>query len=319
MNLKEPTNIIIEKLTGWYEAGIQSLPNLAVATVVMIAFVFIAKLVKRIASSIANRYIEDFYLNKFTKNLAYLLVIVAGAIISLNILNLDKTITSFLAGAGIIGLALGFAFQETATNFISGVFMITRKPIRRGDHIEVKGNEGIVDKVGLRTTNIETFDGNLVMVPNKDVFQGVVKNYSHKTSRRVDISCGVSYGDDLEKTIEVVNEALSTIEYRDKEKGIDVWFTEFGDSSINFSARFWLKHGEKAKYLKARSEAIIAIKKAFNEHSLDIPFPIRTIDFGIKGGQTLAEELNQIKALEQLTNNTSIRRRNGMRDHVQIG
>ncbi|MCI5058001.1 MAG: mechanosensitive ion channel family protein, partial [Flavobacteriales bacterium] len=212
MDLKEPTNIIIEKLTGWYEVIVQSLPNLAVAVIVMIAFAFTAKLVKRVMAKITNRYMDDFYLKRFTKNISYIMVIVAGAIISLNILNLDKTITSFLAGAGIIGLALGFAFQETATNFISGLFMIARKPIKRGDHIEVGGEEGIVDKIGLRTTNIETFDGNLVMVPNKDVFQGVVKNYSHKTSRRVDIPCGVSYGDDLEKTIEVVHEALSTID-----------------------------------------------------------------------------------------------------------
>ncbi|MCI5055395.1 MAG: hypothetical protein MRY83_04755, partial [Flavobacteriales bacterium] len=96
---------------------------------------------------------------------------------------------------------------------------------------------------------------------------------------------------------------------------------------INFSARFWLKHGEKAKYLKARSEAIIAVKKAFDENNLDIPFPIRTLDFGIKGGQTLSAELNRIQALKSLPNsnirsygtNGSIRRRNPIGEQVQVG
>ncbi len=296
MDLTKPYELITDKLTQWYEQIIILLPNFAVAVVVLFLFFLAAKLVKKVVQNLISRVSEDYYIRKFTSNGAYLAVIIAGLLVALNILNLEKTVTSFLAGAGIVGLALGFAFQDMATNLIAGVIMILKKPIKIGDHIEVEGHQGIVQQVSLRTTNIQTFDGQLVLVPNKDVFQGVVKNFSHTASRRVDIPVGVSYADNLEKVIDVLETSLIKLDDIDKDRGIEVFYTDFGGSSINLTVRFWLPKGQQAHFLSLRSQAIRKITTVFRENDISIPFPIRTLDFGIGGGEKLSEHLKVLSS-----------------------
>jgi small conductance mechanosensitive channel len=208
-------------------------------------------------------------------------------------LNLEKTVTSLLAGVGLIGLALGFAFQDTASNFISGVFLSARRPFQFGDIVKTTDYFGRVKHLNLRNTIIETFKGQEILIPNKDVFQNPIENFTKKGLRLVDASCGVSYGDDLELSRKIAIEAVVKLDsIRDKEN-ISLLFNEFSDSSINFNIRFWIKFGEtNSTFLHAQSEAIIAIKKAFGKNDIDIPFPTRTLDFGIKGGDYISEAIS---------------------------
>ena len=107
--------------------------------------------------------------------------------------------------------------------------------------------------------------------------------------RRVDLNVGVSYGDDLEKVKRITFEALKGIPNLSKEEETSLFFNKFGDSSINFVVRIWVNTPEQPAFLEVTSEAIIRIKKAFDANNISIPFPIRTLDFGIKGGQTFSE------------------------------
>ena len=126
------------------------------------------------------------------------------------------------------------------------------------------------------------------------MYNNSLVNYSAYGTRKVDLSCGVSYGDDLEKVKRLSVEAVrEKVEACDKDKEIEFFFTEFGDSSINFLLRFWIRDYNQPSYLRARSEAIMALKKTFDENDIMIPFPIRTLDFGIKGGETLREMLGK--------------------------
>ncbi|MEX0648198.1 MAG: mechanosensitive ion channel family protein [Balneolaceae bacterium] len=202
-------------------------------------------------------------------------------------LNLDGTVTSLLAGAGIIGLALGFAFQDIAANFISGVLLSTRHPFGIGDIIETNEFFGTVQKLNLRNTIILTPQGQIVYIPNKAVFENPFTNYTKNGERRIDLACGISYGDDLEKVKEVTLKAVSGIEHRDKNRDVEFFYSEFGDSSINFLVRFWVNFHLHKDFWEPQSEAIMAIKKAFDDNDIMIPFPIRTLDFGIKGGEKL--------------------------------
>lgn len=120
--------------------------------------------------------------------------IVAAALI---VLGLSKTVTTLLAGVGILGLALGFAFQDIAENFIAGVLMAFRRPIYIGDLIESNDFVGTVEEINLRTTVIRTADGKHVLIPNSEVLQNSIVNFSRSSELRVDLACGVSYGDDL--------------------------------------------------------------------------------------------------------------------------
>ena len=115
-------------------------------------------------------------------------------------------------------------------------------------------------------------------------------NFTENGMRRVRIDCGISYGDDLEKVEKVAIEAMQALPSRLKSEEVTLHWKEFGDSSINFSVNIWLTYNkEELKIIAVKNEAIKALKKAFDENNIMIPFPIRTLDFGIKGGEKLVE------------------------------
>jgi small-conductance mechanosensitive channel len=127
------------------------------------------------------------------------------------------------------------------------------------------------------------------------VFQNPIENYTILQKRRFDLSVGVSYGDDLEKVRQITIDAVSSIEELSQEDPVNVFFVAFGDSSVNLSVRMWINTPEQSVYNKVGSEAIIRIKKAYDANDIMIPFPIRTVDFGIKGGTTLNQMPIQIE------------------------
>jgi small-conductance mechanosensitive channel len=211
------------------------------------------------------------------------------------VLGLEKTVTSLLAGVGVVGLALGFAFQDISANFISGILLAFRTPFRIDDVIEANGIMGVVSRTNLRVTVIRTFQGQEVYIPNKDVLNNPIYNYSITGKRRIDLAIGISYGDPLSKVEKVVTETVKHIEgVVDPEKLIFDYY-EFGNSSINFMVRFWIEYPGSAEhgFLAMRKSAIMAIKEAFDKHDITIPFPIRTLDFGIKGGEKLSDMVVQ--------------------------
>lgn len=284
---------VIGKLTSWGNTFAEMLPNLLVAILVIILFWVFA----RFACSAADRALQRVNTHTAARQLisSFLRVgiLIAGVVVALGVLNLDKALASILAGAGIAGLAIGFAFQDLAGNIISGIGLAVNQkwPFKIGDIIETNDVFGVVDQIHLRTSIIRTLDAKMVVIPNKQIYQSPVVNYSVSGTRRVDVSCGVSYGDELAKVKKVVEKALSGLSMRDSSKDVEVFFEEFGNSSINFVGRFWVDYKRHPDVLDARSAAIVAIKQAFDENDIMIPFPIRTLDFGIRGGEKLAEML----------------------------
>ena len=163
-----------------------------------------------------------------------------------------------------------------------------------GDLVETNGFFGQILSIDLRTTKLRTLEGQEVVIPNKSVVSNPLKNYTITGIRRVDVSCGISYGDDLVKVRDLVINTIKSFDSIKKDKGVDFMFTEYGSSSINFVTRFWVDCTNQREYLLHRSKAIIAIKEAFDKNDIMIPYPIRTLDFGIKGGVTMQEQLNLV-------------------------
>jgi small conductance mechanosensitive channel len=289
MDIDKITNLINDKLYSWSEALIKLLPNIVLAAVVMVIGFYIAKFVRKITSKLFDKISKNSTLNNLFSSIIYFSFIGIVLFTVLTILNLDKAVTSILAGAGILGLALAFAFQDIAANFMSGIFISFRKPLKVGDIVQIKEYMGKVIEINLRDTLVETFQGKTVIIPNKEVFQNPIENYTILQKRRFDLSVGVSYGDDLEKVRQITIDAVSSIEELSKEDPVNVFFVAFGDSSVNLSVRMWINTPEQSVYNKVGSEAIIRIKKAYDANDIMIPFPIRTLDFGIKGGTTLTE------------------------------
>jgi len=288
-------NLLTAKVMGWVRDFILILPNLLVAVLVLVGFWLIAKLVRNLLDRLLRRVSHSEQVNRLLAQTVFVALLAAGLFVSLGILGLQKTVASLLAGAGIIGLALGLAFQDIAANFMAGIYLAIQRPFRAGHLIQTKDFFGLVKRVHLRWTELRTQQGQIVLIPNKQVFENPITNYSTTGMRRIDLKAGVSYGDDLEKVRRVAIRAVEQVAARRQDTGVELFFEEIGDSSIEFVVRFWIDFTAKqADYLRARSEAIERLKRAFDENGISFPFPIRTLDFGVRGGEKLSEVLEEV-------------------------
>ncbi len=287
MELANAYNLIVDKLKEWLNTAIEMLPNLIMAILVLTVFFVVGRILRKAVKKALDKVTKNKTITNLIETVVGVGVIGIGIFIALSIMNLDGAVTSLLAGAGIIGLALGFAFQDIAANFMSGLLLSIRQPFRIGDIIQTNGYYGKVYKLNLRSTMITTPQGQTIYIPNKKVYDSPLENYTDNGQRRVDLSCGVSYGDDLEKAKKVAIEAVEPLDCVDDSKEVELFFNEFGGSSVNFVIRFWIDFNTPWQYPSAQSEAIMALHKAFDENDIMIPFPIRTLDFGIRGGEKL--------------------------------
>ncbi len=289
LQIADAISLITDKVEAWIKQIITILPNLVIAIVVAVLFVLLAKLVRNLAEKLLDRVSNNRAVNDLLVTVIYAAVLIVGGFVALSVVGLHTVVTSLLAGVGIVGLALGFAFQDIAANFISGVLIAIGQPFRVGDLIKSGDYLGTVTNINLRTTTIRSFQGIDILIPNKDLFQEPVENYTNTPDRRIDLAVGVSYGDDLDKVKQLTLDAVNDLKSINTSKQVDLVYTEFGDSSINFSVRFWAKTARQPDFLQAQSDAIMAIKKVYDDNDITIPFPIRTLDFGIKGGEKLSE------------------------------
>jgi small conductance mechanosensitive channel len=296
-DINEYAGIVLDKVTKWLESLIVMLPNFLAALLVLIVFYIASRYIRKLVYGLMSRITKNEAINKLTASSLFFTVLVIGVFISLRILNLDETVTSLLAGLGIVGLALGFAFKDIAANFIAGIYMAIKSPVNVGDVLEYQDVFGIVKDIGLRSSSIRTWQGQDVVIPNRLLMEQKYTHFSINQERRIDLDVGISYGDDLEKVEKVTLQAINEIGFIDKQKPVDLYFKEFGDSAIIFSVRYWVRYISRDYliYLKALSQGIKNIKKAYDEHDITITFPIRTIDFGIKGGKSLADMINNVE------------------------
>lgn len=295
-NLQQAFEILQFKLTDWLSTATSMLPNFVVAIMVLIVFYLLSRGMRILACKIMSRFLDQQAIVGLLSSIISFLVLVTGLIIALNLLHLSRAVTSLLTGAGIVGLALGFAFQDISANFISGVIMAFKKPIKVGDIIETNGYMGFVKEIQLRATVIETFQGLHVIIPNRTIFQNAVTNYTKTFKRRIDLQVGISYADDLQKVKEITEKAVCSNPYLTSDHDVRLVFEEFGSSSINFKILFWINYSpHKPNFLEARSEAIMAIKKAYDENGITIPFPIRTLDFSMDQEPGIKNRLEKVE------------------------
>jgi small conductance mechanosensitive channel len=270
---------LYNKLYGWYDAFILKLPNLALAIIVVIASYFLARGINSILNKILDKHLQDKSLKSILNKLVYLVVVAAGFFIALGLLNLDQALTSLLAGAGVVALAIGLALQSTLSNTFSGVMLSFLPKIRIGDFVETNGYNGFVTEINLRNIILRQSDNKIVIMPNSKFIEEAFTNYSLETRGRVTVSCGVAYGSDLREVERLVREIVETNFEQNGNERVEFYFTEFDDSSINFITRFHIDYVKKSQMYRAKHQAILLINDIFAENNINIPFPIRTLNF----------------------------------------
>ncbi|KPH91170.1 mechanosensitive ion channel protein [Pseudoalteromonas undina] len=307
-SITEAEKLIEEKLGGWFDVVISHIPNFIVAVIIAIIFSFIARLAGKGMKKVLRRSLDSTQIADLMASIFKVIVLSVGVFIALDFMGLKSTVTSLLAGAGIVGLAIGFAFQDMTENLIAGIAMGIRKPFKAGDVIETDNVFGSVHSINLRNTLIESFYGQLILVPNKILFRNVLRNYSTLGVRRIEVPVGISYADDIEKASEVIVDKINQFDFVIRKNETAVYAEGFGDSSINLLVWFWIKYPGEPDFMTVRHKGVVAVKQALDAADISIPFPIRTLDFGIKGGEKLdamiSDKISQQSANKEGDNNT---------------
>lgn len=284
-------NRLVETLDAWLTDAVTWAPRVVVALVVVGAFWWLGKIVRKGVTKALKKTKMSPSPRALLARASHFLVSLVGLMVTLSVLQLDEAVTGILAGAGVVGLALGFAFQDLASNLISGVGLSVRHPFRVGDVIESNGMTGVVEDVQLRVTVMRTFDGKKVIIPNKKIYQDVLTNFSAMHRRRVDVACGVAYDTDLATAKKLALEALESLECRIEDKPPEIFFKSFGGSSIDFDARVWIEYRSQRDFVEARDAIVMAIKKAFDQGEVEIPFPIRTLELADSAAELLGRRV----------------------------
>ncbi|MBQ4856754.1 mechanosensitive ion channel family protein [Pseudoalteromonas sp. MMG007] len=283
----EAEKLIEEKLGGWFDVVISHIPNFIVAIVIALVFSILARYAGKLMKNVLRRSLDSTQIADLMASIFKVIVLCIGLFIALDFVGLKGTVTSLLAGAGIVGLAIGFAFQDMTENLIAGIAMGIRKPFKAGDVIETDDVFGSIHSINLRNTLIESFYGQLILVPNKVLFRNILKNYTTLGVRRIEVPVGISYGDDIEKAKDVIVDKINEFDFVIRKDETAVYAEGFGDSSINLLVWFWIKYPGEPDFMTVRHKGVVAVKQALDEADISIPFPIRTLDFGIKGGEKL--------------------------------
>ena len=254
-----------DKLDKWFRDAVLMLPNLGAAVLIVLLFWILARVASNVVGRVLRRATSYGEINALLTRLAFIGTFAAGVFIALGILQLEKTVTSLVAGAGVLTLIIGFAFQDLAANFIAGILLQLRHPFRRGQLVRTNDFYGTVEHIDLRNTVIHTLTGQIVHLPNKDVFQHPLENFSASGYRRIDIPVNVPAGLDLDRAERLAIAAVETVNGRDPSRPVEVFYEGFGGDSIAFTLRFWIAfHDREAEFLVARGEAVKKIKHAFD-------------------------------------------------------
>lgn len=207
--------------------------------------------------------------------------IIFGLILALSLVGAETLLGTLLGGAGVIGIAVGFAVKDTIENYIASLMLSIRQPFRARDQIVINGQEGIVVRLTSRATILMTLDGNQLRIPNSEVFKGTILNYTKNPERRFTFELGIDANDDPLAAIKVGLDAIGTLDFvLAKPKTIAV-IIEVGDSNIVLEFQVWVDQSE-TDFLKARSIAIRETKHALENEGFSLPAPIYRLRFNHK-------------------------------------
>jgi len=253
----------------------------------LVVGVFLAVLASRMVQRLTNERVSQ-HQAVLLRRLVFYAVVAIFVVTALR--ESGFQIGVLLGAAGILTVAIGFASQTSASNVISGLFLLAEKPFELGQVIEIDGVRGEVIGIDLLSVKLRTFDNMFVRIPNETLIKSRLTNFSRFPIRRIDLPVGVAYREDLDRVkkllIDLVNKDPRCME----EPVPFVLLNEFGDSSINLQLSFWARRED---IREVRSDLLFAIKAAFDREDIEIPFPHTSLYAGSRSEPLRIALVNQ--------------------------
>lgn len=271
-SLDSPTQEISDSARTMAEGFLEAIPRVGVAIVITLVGYLLSRVIRSAMHKAFRRGKSDSFARVMSK--------LAGWVI-FGVFALAATAAAFpsvkpvdlLAGLGFFSVAIGFAFQDILENTLSGVLLLIRQPFESGDQIEVGDQSGTVEAITIRETRLKTFDGRLVVIPNRDVYKGVIKVNTHFEDRRVDFVAGVAYENDAREATKVIVDALKGLAGVASQPAPEALINELGVSTVNIEARFWCGP-EQHEVRVLLDEAIKTVKEALDQAGIEMPADI---------------------------------------------
>jgi small conductance mechanosensitive channel len=246
--------------------------RLALVLLIYVVGRWLARLSERVLKKMLRKRDVDAVLVDFLGSVVNIAVTVVAVIAALDQLGISPA--SLLAVVGAASLAVGLALKDSLSNFAAGVMLVMFRPFTKGDYVDAGGESGTVVEVFLNSTRMLTPDNKLIMVPNSQIWNGSIVNYSAKDTRRVDLVIGVGYDDDLKKTHDVLMSILKDHDKVLQDPAPAVWVSNLGESSVDFNVRPWVKTED---YWGVYSDVLHRAKLALDEAGISIPYPQRDV------------------------------------------
>lgn len=247
-------------------------PKVIAALLTLLIGRIIVGIIRSLIVKAMTRAKVDPMLISFTASVSYIALMAFVVVSALEIIGFETT--SFVAILGAAGLAIGLALQGSLANFASGVLMIIFKPFQVGNFIEAGGTAGIVEEITIFNTVMKTPDNRKIIVPNASITGGNITNNSANPIRRIDLTIGVSYSDNLDKVKTVLEDILQKETRMLPEPEYFIGISELGGSSVDFAVRPWVN---SADWWPTRCDLLKTIKQRFDEEGISIPFPQRDV------------------------------------------
>ncbi|UCE30615.1 MAG: mechanosensitive ion channel [Burkholderiales bacterium] len=255
-----------------YVVGAEFGLKLVAALLILVVGRWVAQWLAGLSRRLMERAGTDATLVGFARNLIYFALLTFVVIAAIGQLGVQTT--SFIAVLGAAGFAVGLALQGSLANFAAGVLMIVFRPFKAGDYVEVAGTAGTVESIQVFTTQLKTPDNKTIIIPNGQITSGTIVNYSAKDTRRVDMTFGIGYGDDIDKAKGVIRDVLGADPRVLPEPAPVIAVVALADSSVNIVARPWVKSSD---YWGVLTDTHENIKKQFDAQGISIPFPQRDV------------------------------------------
>lgn len=280
MNFHEPYEILINRLAHWIQLTIDYLPSVLIALVVFLFFYIIAKWSAKIFQRYIGMHMESRTAAGLLSFFLKIVIILVGIYFAIEIMDFNEAVISLLAGAGILGLVLGLAFQELITNVISGVSLTLKKYFHLGDQVCINNHVGYAETLDLRATVVRGLDGKTIVFPNKDVLQSVVQNYYTSGMLRKELFIGIPYTEDIERISEILKEAVSNLDFLHKNNNTEVLFIDLEGAIMKLMLRFWIVFPIAGVSDRGEEHlTLLCIKKVFDKYQTPLPSYIRNHEF----------------------------------------
>lgn len=262
-----------------HELGIGAmrlLPNIGIALVVLLLFLFVARRARVLVQRLNSRKYHKNLVTVFGRMAQWCLILL-GVMLAVTIAFPSFTPGNLISALGITGIAIGFAFKDIFENFLAGILILVTEPFRIGDQIVFKEFEGTIEDIETRATKMRTYDGRLVIIPNADLYKGIFIVNTAYATRRLQYDVVIGNGDDIPTAKRLMLEAMTSLPDVEAEPAPDVLLLDYADAGVKLRIRWWIKPPRRADALDQLDHVLEKIKATLTANGIDLPYPTQQI------------------------------------------